>query len=244
MDLGQPRAAGLSVRAHDVRRDRPRRPAARRSCCCTRARRRRGCCATSRPIVPEAEVTVVERDPGVIAFARERFLHQAQDRPRRRRRHRRRRAPRLRSGDGRSLRRRAAAPASATSSGRIARRGAPPRRLHRWSIGRAAGPAPASTARRSSAWRSAIPPLAGSILLSERVVRGNIVQLAPSAPGFRVTSLAPHIRVFAEARNLPREDRTILLRCDVTRRYPAPRRTARLAPAPGSAAGRGGKNGQ
>jgi SAM-dependent methyltransferase len=66
----------------------------------------------------------------------------------------------------------------------------------------------------------AIPALAGTILLTERVVRGNIVQLAPSAPGFRITSLGPHIRAFGERRKLPREDRTILLRCDVSRRYP------------------------
>ena len=84
----------------------------------------------------------------------------------------------------------------------------------------------------------AMPRLAGTILLGERVARGNIVQLAPTAPGLRVTSLGPHLRAFAERRKLPREDRDILLRCDVTRRYPAPRQSGKVA------AQRGGKRGQ
>ena len=192
--------------------------------------------------LPEAEVTVVERDPGVIAFAREHFYI----------RHKILRAD--------------AADIVADAAGQYdlvmvdlydAGGGASLGDEFWQDCAAALRPGGCIAVNWAGGWTGAgldgtpqqrladaIPPLAGSILLSERIVRGNIVQLAPSAPGLRVTSLGPHLRAFAEARQLPREDRSILLRCDVTRRYPAPRRTARLAPAPGSAAGRGGKNGQ
>lgn len=74
----------------------------------------------------------------------------------------------------------------------------------------------------------AIPHLAGSILIAERAARGNIVQLAPTAPAIRATSLGPQLRAFAARHGLPREDRDILQRCDVTQRYLAPDRRKRV----------------
>lgn len=85
-----------------------------------------------------------------------------------------------------------------------------------------------------------MPQLAGSILIAERGPRGNIVQLAPTAPAFRVTSLGPQLRAFAARHGLPREDRDILQRCDVAQRYPRPRQSGKLAAAPQ----RGGKRGR
>jgi spermidine synthase len=86
----------------------------------------------------------------------------------------------------------------------------------------------------------AIPHLPGSILVAERAARGNIVQLAPTAPGFRVTSLGAQLRAFAARHGLPREDRDILQRCDLSQRYPAPRPGGKLTAAPQ----RGGKRGR
>ena len=67
-----------------------------------------------------------------------------------------------------------------------------------------------------------MPQLAGSFLVAERGARGNIVQFAPTAPDFRASSLGAQLRAFAARHHLPREDRDILQRCDVSRRSPAP----------------------
>jgi SAM-dependent methyltransferase len=79
-------------------------------------------------------------------------------------------------------------------------------------------------------------PLPGSFLVTERGPRGNIVQFAPTVPGFRVGQFAPRLAQFAAAHTLPREDRDILQRCSVGARYPAsaPRGNLRAG------AGRGG----
>ncbi|HXQ53441.1 MAG TPA: methyltransferase domain-containing protein [Stellaceae bacterium] len=65
------------------------------------------------------------------------------------------------------------------------------------------------------------PPLPGSFLVAERGPRGNTVQFAPTAPGFRVSGLAKRLAEFAAEHKLPREDRDVLQRCDVGARYPA-----------------------
>jgi predicted O-methyltransferase YrrM len=85
-----------------------------------------------------------------------------------------------------------------------------------------------------------IPRLAGTILVAERGPRGNIAQLVPTVPGFRVTSLGAQLRAFASRHGLPREDRDILQRCDLSQRYPAPRQSGKLGAAPQ----RGGKRGR
>jgi SAM-dependent methyltransferase len=85
-----------------------------------------------------------------------------------------------------------------------------------------------------------MPQLAGSFLVAERGPRGNIVQLAPTAPDFRPSSLGAQLRAFAARHHLPREDRDILQRCDVGQRYPARRQGGKLA----GAGKRGGKRGR
>jgi predicted O-methyltransferase YrrM len=63
--------------------------------------------------------------------------------------------------------------------------------------------------------------LPGSFLVIERGRRPNYVQIAPSDPGFRLGALAARVHAFAARHKLPREDRDVLLRAEVTPRYPA-----------------------
>ena len=67
------------------------------------------------------------------------------------------------------------------------------------------------------------PRLDRSFFVVERGPRGNIVQFVPTAPGFRVASLAARWAQFAARHGLPREDRDILQRCEVRTRFPSPR---------------------
>jgi spermidine synthase len=75
-----------------------------------------------------------------------------------------------------------------------------------------------------------MPRLPRSFLVAERGPRGNFVQLVPTAPDFRLPSLGARLAAFAAKHRLPREDRDILQRCAVSARYPPKPRTAKLAP--------------
>ena len=67
----------------------------------------------------------------------------------------------------------------------------------------------------------AMASLPGSFLLIERGPRPNLVQIAPGDPAFRLPGLATRFRAFAARHKLPREDRNVLQRAEVTARYPA-----------------------
>lgn len=69
----------------------------------------------------------------------------------------------------------------------------------------------------------AMAALPGSFLVVERGPRPNIIQLVPTAREFRLPDLAARLRDFAGRYGLPREDRAILQRATVTARYPADR---------------------
>ena len=66
----------------------------------------------------------------------------------------------------------------------------------------------------------AMAHLPSSFLVVERGRRPNLVQIAPTAPSFRLPQLAASMRDFAARHRLPREDRDVLKRCEVTARYP------------------------
>ncbi|MGH7091883.1 MAG: hypothetical protein ACREFQ_23595, partial [Stellaceae bacterium] len=59
------------------------------------------------------------------------------------------------------------------------------------------------------------PALKGSFLIAERGPRGNVIQLVPAETGFRAASLRRRFEAFARSHGLPREDRDVLQRCDV-----------------------------
>ncbi|HUK60570.1 MAG TPA: methyltransferase domain-containing protein [Stellaceae bacterium] len=73
-----------------------------------------------------------------------------------------------------------------------------------------------------------MPRLPRSFLVAERGPRGNFVQLVPTLADFRLPSLGARLAAFAQAYRLPREDRDILQRCAVTARHPPKRQKARL----------------
>ena len=73
-----------------------------------------------------------------------------------------------------------------------------------------------------------MPRLPRSFLVAERGPRGNFVQLIPTAPDFRLPSLGARLAEFARLYRLPREDRDILQRCAVTARYPPKKQKAKL----------------
>jgi spermidine synthase len=75
------------------------------------------------------------------------------------------------------------------------------------------------------------PRLDGSFFVVERGPRGNIVQLVPTAPDFKPAALERHWRRFAQRHHLPREDRDILERCEVRTRFPPSRAGGRISPA-------------
>jgi spermidine synthase len=74
------------------------------------------------------------------------------------------------------------------------------------------------------------PQLPGSFLVAERGPRGNIVQLVPTRAGLGAATLRKDFERFARAHGLPREDRDILERCDVGARYRPPARGRKVAP--------------
>jgi len=58
-----------------------------------------------------------------------------------------------------------------------------------------------------------------TFFVSEPIREPNVVQFAPTLPGFRRTQLSSRLRRFAAAHDLPREDRDILKRCRLITRY-------------------------
>lgn len=76
--------------------------------------------------------------------------------------------------------------------------------------------------------KRAMASLPGSFLVIERGLRPNLVQIAPAEPAFRLPGLAARMREFAGRHKLPREDRDVLLRAEVTARYPAGRRDGKI----------------
>ncbi len=75
-----------------------------------------------------------------------------------------------------------------------------------------------------------MPRLPRSFLVAERGPRGNFVQLVPTLADFRLPSLGARLAEFASRHRLPREDRDILQRCAVTARYPPKKQKAKLRP--------------
>jgi spermidine synthase len=75
-----------------------------------------------------------------------------------------------------------------------------------------------------------MPRLPRSFLVAERGPRGNYVQLVPTALDFRLPSLGRRLAEFCAKYRLPREDRDILQRCAVSARYPPKSRTAKRPP--------------
>ncbi|HUZ74322.1 MAG TPA: methyltransferase domain-containing protein [Stellaceae bacterium] len=67
----------------------------------------------------------------------------------------------------------------------------------------------------------AMAQLPGSFLVVERGRRPNLVQLVSTVAQFQLPLLAAALREFAARHDLPREDRDVLRRCEVTARYPA-----------------------
>ena len=59
-----------------------------------------------------------------------------------------------------------------------------------------------------------------SFFIAERVSRPNVAQLVPTDRGFSMAQLSARLKRFADAHNLPREDRDILRRNDVLDRNP------------------------
>src|SRR5215470_12614535 len=59
-----------------------------------------------------------------------------------------------------------------------------------------------------------------SFFIAERVARPNVVQLVPTDRRFAMTQFSARFKRFAEAHNLPREDRDILRRNDILRHNP------------------------
>jgi predicted O-methyltransferase YrrM len=74
----------------------------------------------------------------------------------------------------------------------------------------------------------AMASLPGSFLVIERGRRPNLVQIAPADHALLAPGLAALMRDFAGRHKLPREDRDVLLRAEVTARYPAARRTGKI----------------
>ncbi len=75
-----------------------------------------------------------------------------------------------------------------------------------------------------------MPHLPRSFLVAERGPRGNFVQLVPTVPDFRLPALGSRLAEFGRRYRLPREDRDILQRCAVTARYPPKKQKAKLRP--------------
>ncbi len=59
-----------------------------------------------------------------------------------------------------------------------------------------------------------------SFFIAERVARPNVVQLVPTERGFSLAEFPARLKRFAEAHQLPREDRDILRRNDIMRHNP------------------------
>jgi len=73
-----------------------------------------------------------------------------------------------------------------------------------------------------------MPEIRRSLFIAESGVRPNVVQLVPTAPEFRPDRVAARFRAFAQAHALPREDRGALARCEISARYPARGRRGRI----------------
>jgi SAM-dependent methyltransferase len=67
----------------------------------------------------------------------------------------------------------------------------------------------------------AAPDLPGSFLAVERGPRGNIIQLAPTEPDFRVAQFRRRFEAFARRHGLPREDREVLQHCEIRGKFAA-----------------------
>jgi len=175
--------------------------------------------------LPEAEITAVERDPAVIALAREHF--------------------RIR---GRIVR----ADAEDWVAGRRAEFDAVLVDLYDSTGGASVGegfwddcvaalrPGGCMGVNWAGGWTGAdfdgtplqriarvMPRLPRSFLVAERGPRGNFVQLVPTEPDFRLPSLGARLAEFARIYRLPREDRDILQRCAVSARYPPRKQKAK-----------------
>jgi spermidine synthase len=59
-----------------------------------------------------------------------------------------------------------------------------------------------------------------SFFIAERVARPNVIQLVPTERSFSPAEFPRRLKRFAEAHNLPREDRDILRRNDIMRHNP------------------------
>jgi spermidine synthase len=167
--------------------------------------------------VPEAEVTAVERDRGVIAMAREHFQL-----------------------GRRKIRRADAEEAVADYAGEFDAilvdlydaGGAAPLGERFWrdcldalrpdgalAINWAGGWSGAGSGGAHQRIARVAPDLPGSFFAAERSPRGNIVQFALASPGSGVPALKKRFEAFARAHGLPREDREALNHCDIGARY-------------------------
>jgi predicted O-methyltransferase YrrM len=192
--------------------------------------------------LPDAEITVVERDPAVIAIAREHFLI-------------RRKITRADAVEVVAEKRRAF---DAILVDLYDASGAAPLPETFWQDCVAAlKPGGAIAINWAGGWTGSeltgtsrqrvarvMPQLPGSFLVSERGPRGNIVQFVPGAAGLRASGLATRLAAFGERFKLPREDRDILQRCDTGVRYPARRQsgTLKAKPKPRAKAKTGGRS--
>jgi spermidine synthase len=74
--------------------------------------------------------------------------------------------------------------------------------------------------RMQNETRAIASAIGRSFFLSERVLRPNVIQLVPTERGFSMPQFPARLKRFADAHNLPREDRDILRRNDVLSRNP------------------------
>lgn len=76
------------------------------------------------------------------------------------------------------------------------------------------------TTRLQQEARAIAGAIGRSFFISERVARPNVIQLAPTHCGFSLAEFPGRLKRFAEAHDLPREDRDILRRNDIMRHNP------------------------
>lgn len=172
--------------------------------------------------LPEAAITIVERDRGVIALAREHFHV----------------AGRILCADAAEMVADAAGAFDVVLVDVYDASGTPPLEDQFWqdclaalrpggsiAVNWAGSPEGASPRPDIARVRPLLP---GSFLIALRGLRPNIVQFAATAPGFRVADTAARLRALAVRHRLPREDRDILQRCEISARYPGRGRGGKL----------------
>lgn len=171
--------------------------------------------------LPETQVTVVERDSGVIALAREHF----------------RVDQKIIRGDAEEIVADRRGEFDAILVDVYDATGTPPLEDSFWrdclaalrpggciAINWAGSPEGGSPKKDIARVAKELP---GSFLVTLRGLRPNTVQFTPTAASFRVADLTSRFRDFAIRHALPREDRDILNRCAVTARFRMPTREDR-----------------